>query len=234
MYDSELNGQEVTFGTSGFLYQNNKLMYGRTTNSLWHSLTGEPVVGDLANSGVVLDRYPVTVTTWQEWLEQHPDTTVVDIDTGFTRRYFDPSEEGSAYFEYRASPTAMFPTFGVDTRVPEKSNVVGVSHSGESRAYPVDSIVLERVINDSIGGRNIVVVGHPETGVLGVFERGGIEFASGSDSREVVEESGVSWWVGDDGLTADDGRSLPRIPARELFWFAWVAFFPGTDVYRPF
>ena len=207
-------------------------MYDRTTNSLWHSLTGEPVVGQLANSGVVLERYPVTVTAWQEWLEQHPDTTVVDIDTGFSRRYFDPSEEGSAYFEYRASPEAMFPTFGVDPRVPEKSNVVGLAFDGESRAYPLDTIFLERVINDSIGGLNMVVIGHPQTGVLGVFERGDTKFTSGSDPREVIDESGISWWAGDDELIADDGRAFPRIPAREMFWFAWAAFFPGTDVYR--
>lgn len=231
MYDSELNGQDVTFGTSGFLYQNNKLMYDRTTNSLWHSLTGEPVVGELANSGVGLKRYPVTITTWLDWLEQHPDTTVVDIDTGFSRRYFDPSDVGSAYFEYRASPTAMFPTFGVDGRLPEKSNVVGIASGGESVAYPLDVIFRERVINTDVGETSLVVLGHPLTGVLGVFDRGGLEFSAGEDPRELVDDSGVSWVVGDDGLESATGRLLPRLPARELFWFAWAAFFPGTSVY---
>ena len=42
MYDAQLDGEDVTFGTSGFLYQNNKLMYDRPTDTLWHSLTGEP------------------------------------------------------------------------------------------------------------------------------------------------------------------------------------------------
>jgi hypothetical protein len=231
VYDSELNGQDVTFGTSGFLYQNNKLMYDRTTRSLWHSLTGEPVVGELAESGIELERYPVTVTTWLDWLEQHPDTTVVDIDTGFKRRYLDPSEVGSAYFEYRASPDAMFPTFGVDGRLPEKSNVVGVASDGESMAFPLDTILLERVVNVTVGGSELVVLGHPLTGVLGVFERGGSVFTSGEDPREIVDESGVVWTVGDDALTAEDGRELARIPARELFWFAWAAFYPGTEVY---
>ena len=104
----------MTFGTSGFLYQNNKLMYDRPTDTLWHSLTGEPVVGELAHSGVKVDRFPVTHTTWERWLELHPDTTVVSLDTGFERQYFPPSEPGSAYYEYRASPEAMFPVFSVD------------------------------------------------------------------------------------------------------------------------
>ena len=231
MYDSEIDGGDVEFGTSGFLYQNKKLMYDRTTYTLWHSLTGEPVVGKLANSGIVLNRHPVTVTTWAEWLESHPETTVVDIDTGYNRRYLDPKETGSAYYEYRASPKAMFPTFTVDGRIPEKDNVVGISSDNESTAFPVDVIIAERVINTTVGSTALVLIGHPETGVVGAFERGELEFALGENPREVVDDSGVIWTATDDALNSDDGRSLPRIPARELFFFAWVAFFPGTDVY---
>jgi hypothetical protein len=51
-------------------------------------------------------------------------------------------------------------------------------------------------------------------------------------SRAIVHESGVVWSVEDDALVAEDGRTLPRIPARELFWFTWAAFFPGTGVYE--
>lgn len=231
MYDSEIDGGDVEFGTSGFLYQNNKLMYDRTTNSLWHSLTGEPVVGKLANSGIVLNRHPVTVTSWGEWLEQHPETTVVDIDTGFNRQYFDPREDGSAYFEYRASPKAMFPTFTVDERVPEKDDVVGISSDGESIAFPVDVVVAERVISTTVGSTDLVLIGHPESGVVGAFERAEFEFEPGENPREVIDESGEIWTATDDALISDDGRSLPRIPARQMFFFAWVAFFPGTDVY---
>lgn len=231
MYDSELYGEDVTFGTSGFLYQNNKLMYDRTTNSLWHSLTGEPVLGELADSGIRLETYQVTVTSWIEWLEQHPDTTVVNMNTGFNRRYRDPRDMGSAYYEYRASPNSMFPLFSVDGRLPEKSNVVGVASDGASLAFPVESIVSERVINSTVGDAEIVIVGHPLTGVLGVFERDGNQFEPGEDPREIVDESGAIWVVTDDALVGSDGRELARIPAKELFWFAWVTFFPATGVH---
>jgi len=232
VYDSELNGQDVAFGTSGFLYQNNKLMYDRTTRSLWHSLTGEPVVGELANSGIELTKHPVTVTTWGEWLEQHPETTAVDINTGFNRRYLDPSESGSAYFEYRASPEAMFPTFSVDGRLPEKSNVIGVAFDGESLAIPVGTILSERVVNTFVGFKNIVLVGHPTTGVIGAYDGDWVRFSAGSAARSLVDETGAEWSVGDDSLVAEDSRVLKRIPAHELFWFAWIAFFPGTEIYE--
>lgn len=234
MYDAELNGQDVTFGTSGFLYQNNKLMYDRQTKTLWHSLTGEPVVGELAHSGQVLKRFPVTVTTWDEWIQQHPDSTVVSLDTGYVRRYLAPSDIGSAYYVYRNSPDAMFPTFAVDSRLAEKDSVVGIALDGESMAFPVDRVVSERVINTKVGDAEVVLIGDPLRGVVGVFERGGLIFETivlNTDGRTVADDSGVLWTAGDDALVSTEGESLARLPTRELFWFGWAAFFPGTEVY---
>jgi hypothetical protein len=40
------DGQTYTFGSSGFLYRSNKLMFDRQTRTLWNQLTGEPVLGE--------------------------------------------------------------------------------------------------------------------------------------------------------------------------------------------
>ena len=232
MYDAEIGGEDVTFGTSGFLYQNNKLMYDRKTNTLWHSLTGEPVIGKLALSGEKLTTHPVTVTTWEQWKDQYPDSTVVSLDTGFTRQYLAPREKGSAYYRYRNSPKVMFPTIRVDERIPEKDQVVGLSSgAGDAIAFTVDQVVAERVINTAVGDVEAVLVGHPLTGVIGAFERDGAMFGPGDDPRQILDESGTTWTATDDALVAEDGRSLARLPSREMFWFAWAAFFPGTEGY---
>jgi hypothetical protein len=76
-----------------------------------------------------------------------------------------------------------------------------------------------------------MLIGSPETGVVGAYERGSPEFVQGENPREVVDELGVISTARDEALVSDDGCSLPRIPARELFFFAWAAFFSGTDVY---
>ena len=98
-------------------------------------------------------------------------------------------------------------------------------------AFPVDQVVAERVINTAVGHVEAVLVGHPLAGVIGVFERGGMKFEPGSDPHQILDESGTTWTATDEALVAEDGRSLARLPTRELFWFAWAAFFPGTDVY---
>ena len=106
MYSTTVDGEVLSFGTSGFLYQSNKLMYDRKTKSLWHQFRGEPVTGELAHSGIVLDVIPVTLTTWGEWLASHPDTTILDAETGVYPgdRYLSESDPGSFYFDYRAQP----------------------------------------------------------------------------------------------------------------------------------
>ena len=47
-YDARrADGTVHTFGTSGLLFQSNKLMYDHQTGSLWNQFTGRPVVGPL-------------------------------------------------------------------------------------------------------------------------------------------------------------------------------------------
>ena len=51
-YESVADGRHITFGTSGFLYRSNKLMFDDETKSLWNTFEGVPVVGSLVVSGV--------------------------------------------------------------------------------------------------------------------------------------------------------------------------------------
>ena len=85
MYSTEIEGQVWEFGTSGLLFRSNKLMYDLGIKSLWHQFSGEPVVGALVGSGIELELLPIVLTTWGDWLAAHPDTTVLDIETGLYR-----------------------------------------------------------------------------------------------------------------------------------------------------
>ena len=67
-----------TFGSSGFLYRSNKLMYDRQSRTLWNQFTGQPVLGPLADEDISLELLPVVLTTWKDWVDQHPDTQVLD------------------------------------------------------------------------------------------------------------------------------------------------------------
>ena len=56
-----IDGERVQFGTSGFLYQSNKLMFDRKTETLWHQFRGVPAVGPLVGTGAKLEILPMTL-----------------------------------------------------------------------------------------------------------------------------------------------------------------------------
>ena len=160
MYSTQLDDKALQFGTSGLLYRGNKLTYDKTTGTLWLQFTGEPVVGPLADSGIKLDILPVVQTDWAEWYASHPDTTVLDIDESIypPDRYPPESDPRSAYFDYREDSGTMFPVWRRSKVIPAKSQVLGLNVEGSPKAYPLFSLVKEQIINDSVGGMNVVII----------------------------------------------------------------------------
>src|SRR5262249_60340101 len=77
--DRRADGPDHDFGTSGFVYRSNKLMYDHATLSLWSTMTGEPVLGQLVGRGVKLRLSPVVTTTWGEWRAAPPHTKGVGL-----------------------------------------------------------------------------------------------------------------------------------------------------------
>ncbi len=243
MYSAKINGEPTTFGTSGLLYRSNKLMYDRATRSLWISFLGEPVIGPLADSGIVLDYYPVVVTTWEEWASEHPDTTVLSNDTGLYSASYYTSEwnPDSIYYDYRADPQTMFPVWERDGVLHAKDEVLAVSRVTSHKAYPISILNEERVVNDVVGGTPVVIFAGDSTPEARVYARNSGTFrldaasppTEGAPSR-VYDDRGVAWMVTEDALvsSADGSETLPRLPAHVAFWFGWFAFHPDTELYR--
>ena len=235
MYSTEVNGEVTEFGTSGMLYRSNKLMYDRATETLWHQFRGEPVVGPLAGSGIRLKILPNVLTTWSEWLAEHPDTTVISNDTGiYPAEFYAPEEDfGSMYYSYRADPGTMFPVAGVGEGLPVKEQVFGLAFNGEARAYQRSALIHAPVLNDTVGGQDVVIVTVAGGGVR-AYDRNGLEFQVGP-AGQLQDGLDREWKVFEDALgnASDPARRLERLPSRDAYWFGWHAFFPNTDVYLP-
>ena len=139
LFDTRVGEQTLTFGSSGFLMRSNKLMYDRTTLTLWNQLTGEPVLGPLVDSNVRLRVLPVVLTTWSDWTDQHPATRVLSDDTGFRRTY----RPGAAYGSYFAHPGTMFPVAFRRDILGEKDRVFAITIDGIPKAYPTRTLTRE-------------------------------------------------------------------------------------------
>ncbi len=239
------DGNTYDFGSSGFLFRSNKLMYDRQTNTLWNQLTGEPVLGELADSGIQLGILPVVLTTWEEWLALHPDTLVVDIDTGFNRDY----RPGAAYGDYFAYDDTMFPVWQRNDRLQPKDQIYAVRINDVPRAYPIELLAAEKVVNDELGGEAIVLVAPGEIlqiegeslrsgevtyeagSAVRAYARGDHTFELGTDEGTLLDETGSAWQITEEALIGPGGEELHRLGGHLAYWFGWYAFFPNTSVY---
>lgn len=227
LYETTVPGQSepFVFGSSGFLYRSNKLMYDRQTHSLWNQFTGRPVVGPLTGSGIELAVRPVTITSWRNWLERHPDTKVLSLDTGYDRDY----TPGRPYGDYFASPDLMFPALVPDIRHAPK-DFVFVLRAGENEmAWPLSDFEGGRVINDSVGDLEIVLIGDATTRTVRSYESGGRAFVAGYEALALIAD-GEAWRIEEEALIGPGGARLARLPGHIAFWFAWSGFSEGASL----
>jgi hypothetical protein len=216
------------FGSSGFLYRSNKLMYDQATKSLWHHMWGEPVVGPLADSGIRLVPRPVVTTTWRDWVRRHPNTVVLDVQTGHVRDY----TPGRPYGSYYASPETMFPVFPRSTRLATKDIVFVLRLDPDRKVYPLAAFDTAPVVNDAVAGTPVVLVGHSATRTVRAYDRGDLRFRPGVGPDELVAEgTGERWRIEEEALVAAGGRRLARRAGHLAYWFGWFAFHPDTPVY---
>ncbi len=218
LFETQVEGRRkpFVFGSSGFLYRSNKLMFDRETHSLWNQYTGKPVVGPLVNSGIELKQRPVVTTRWDSWKASHPDTQVLSLSTGHRRNY----GSGVVYRDYFASPDLMFPALVDQSRHRQKDYVFAVRQFGAARAWPLDAFKGKPVINDAIGGRALMLMGDPDKRSVRAYERGSRQFRATTDGG-LLDETGNKWRVTEEALIGPDGAELPRVAGHISYWFAW-------------
>ena len=223
-----MRGRTFVFGSSGFLFRSNKLMYDQQTLSLWNHMRGEPVVGPLADSGIRLPVRPVVTTTWREWLRLHPDTLVLDVNTGYHRDY----TPGRPYGPYYASPDTMFLVSPRSPRLDTKDVVFVLRLPHAAKVYPLAALARAPILHDTAAGTDVVLVSDTQTRTVRAFQRDGVVFTAGPGAATVVDASGQPWEVEEDGLVhRASGRRLPRLAGHMAYWFGWFAFHPNTPVY---
>jgi hypothetical protein len=239
------DGSTFTFGTSGMLYRSNKLMYDRPTRTLWNHLTGEPVLGPLAAEEFRLKVLPIVLTSWHDWTSRHPDTLVLSFNTGFERQYV----AGQPYGDYYVSGDTMFPVWQRSGALRDKEHVFALYLDGVAKAYPIEVMVTEGIVNDSLGSTNVVLIAgdrllrvegeHHRTGPIRytaggevrAYERHDETFRTGDEPGTLLDTQDRQWEITEEALLGPAGERLERLPGHLAYWFGWFAFHPLTEVY---
>jgi hypothetical protein len=171
----------------------------------------------------------------------HPDTTVLDIETGIypSSGYLAESDPGAIYYNYFNSPGTMFPVWLRSNLLDTKTIVLGLRVEGQTKAYPLDKLAQAVVVNDELGGAALVIVTDPEAEAARAYRRGDRIFQAspeadaGNGLRFLVDQGNNGWAVTEDALVnvEDPSVRLERLPSHMAFWFGWYASYPLTRVY---
>ena len=225
VYDRRVDSRVLTFGTSGKLADDALVMYDRETESEWKQPTGKAINGPL--DGHELSVVPASVISWKQFRSEYPDGIVLQPVHGGDD---DPRGE-SPRTVYEMTPYERYDAaegFGLREMrgegrerswdredIDAKTVVLGISHGGDAVGYPVEQIQnAGGVVSDTVGGLDVLIVSSGDD--IHAFEDPGYEF----EFREgILYGDGTKWDIttGRSG----DGRTLPRVPSRRLYAFAW-------------
>ncbi len=184
VFDPNVQGERVEFGTSGKLWNSNLVMYDRKTDSLWSQILGEAIVGEM--TGTQLKVLPSDMIRFGEFKKQYPGGTVLSRNTGATRFYGqDP------YGDYYTTEGTYFPVGKKDDRLGDKDFILGIVVNGKAKAYLPDAVKKAGEVTDQFGGKTIVARYEKEIDAVRLFEKK----ADGTVER--INPFGAFWfsWV---------------------------------------
>lgn len=87
VFDRRVDGDVLTFGTTGNLRGSDLVMWDDVTQSWWQQFTGEAIVGSY--TGTLLTKLPSQVVGFGAFAEQYPDGQVLSVPEDFSRPYGD-------------------------------------------------------------------------------------------------------------------------------------------------
>lgn len=245
VFEREVDGRVLDFGTTGRLRMSDLVMYDRQTETWWQQFTGRGLIGEYA--GRQLTEYPASIVAFEAFREAHPDGKVLSRRTGYNRPYGENPYRG--YDRIDQSPFLFEgPT---DPRLAPMERVLAVRVGESARIYPFSEFRDRQVVNETVGDRPVVVLaGDPafsalderrisesrRVATLTAFDRRidgrTLEFDV-RDGRVVDTETGSEWNVLGQAVDGSlRGRALRAVPGGVHFAFAWLAFRPDSTIYR--
>lgn len=199
----------------------NAMFEDESTGSWWRQVTGEAVTGPL--KGEVLPEVQASQLTLKKWFELYPEALVMQIDEASRESY-----DSTGRFEKGKSKGKLTRKDSLSWE--NKSWIVGIQIDTESKAYDWNRLKEERIINDKIGGKPIVLVLAEDDQSFAAFERP-------SDS--------LHFSIRNDTLFANDKRynfsgrdlgtlseRLEGVKAYQEFWHSWRTFHPNTTKFE--
>ncbi len=249
----EFNGKEnlMEFEPSGMLRNSDMVMLDRNTETLWQQLMGVAIVGELDKKE--LDIIPSLIISVEEFFTRYPQGEIMSKQTGFanSEKYYGTNPY-NGYDDENSKPyEQFFDTDKIDKRLPPMERIVDIESNGKYKIYTFKSIEDRGVINDTFGNKNIVLF--HQSGTVSVLDKSDISSSKDIGTISVFnrklenkklsfkkskgifkdKQTNSSWDITGYCFEGElKGKQLKIEPHSNHFAFAWLAFYPESEIYK--
>ncbi len=249
----EIDGKKkvLEFEVSGMLRKSDMVMMDTETETLWQQLMGEAIVGEY--TGTFLEVIPSLIISVEEFFNKYPKGKILSNDSSnekLASRYGNnpyvgyDTKSGMPYERY-------FSQGDVDPRLPAMERVIDIEVEGTFKIYPFSKITEAGAVNDKYKTLHVVFFHSDQT--VSVMDAGNIRASKSIGSVTVfnpVVDGQLLTFKKQNGIFTDDrtgsnwditgrcyegemkGTQLMIVPHSNHFAFAWLAFFPDSEIYE--
>jgi len=247
VFEREVNGEVLDFGTTGRLRMSDLIMYDRQTESWWQQFNGTGIIGDYVDTR--LTKVPSQIVSFETFKDAFPEGDVLSQDTGFARQYGRNPYRG--YDDINASPFLF--RGKVDSRLPPMERILSIPEGKSHHLVPLTELADTAMVELELDGVPVAVFA-PGTATSALDDASiadsravpvaaafiarhdgmKLDFSrlEGSNSRLVDAQTGSQWNALGHAVEGKlKGARLEQIDSGVHFAFAWLAFDPDATVF---
>ncbi|MEO5892321.1 MAG: DUF3179 domain-containing (seleno)protein [Ferruginibacter sp.] len=218
VFEPVINGRLSQFRLVGMDHFN-AMFEDKETKSWWRQVTGDAITGKL--KGQHLPEFFSTQSSLASWLQLNPASLIMQADSTFIDSY-----DTTGKYESGKSESMLTRTDSLSWK--EKSWVVGVKSGPDRKAYDWNKLTSDRIIQDKIGNRAVLIVLAKDNKSFFAFERP-TQNALFSLNNDTLKLNDHHYKINGQGI--DTAFSLKPLPAYQEFWHSWREFNKNTTKY---
>ncbi|HXC96739.1 MAG TPA: DUF3179 domain-containing (seleno)protein [Edaphobacter sp.] len=230
VWNRAIDGKTLHFRLAG-INNGNALLRDEETSSIWQQSTGEAIFGPL--KGRFLQLVPSDELTFALWRKEQPKGLVLKPDATYQAQY-----EAKDWEMHIATTRTVVDT--TRSGVGPHQLMVGVTVAGQSKAYPIETVLAAKLIQDRIEDSPVVIVVGPDGVSIRAFAvmqsavGRALAFVAGEGGTVMRDTQTGSMW-NFQGCAVEGslvGQCLKEIDAHKDYCFDWMNHHPGSAIFK--
>lgn len=234
MWESEVDGQKLTFHLAGINNQN-FIMRDDETGTWWQQVSGQALHGTF--KGRQLTNVFTDEVTFAVWKREHPNGRVLRPDERVSQNY------EAANWEEEYEKLRVVVPLDANDKLKPRALIAGIVVNNKAIAYPIDVLQQQRLVINTIDETPIFIVLGEDNKSVRAFERKvdghALEFfvkallgTEATPLQLVDAETGSTWDFSGKAISGPlAGKQLKKIPVLKDYWFDWKIYHPATTIY---